>query len=146
MGRGSRRTSAGAVPRAVVPPRYEVVIADEALAELHELLTYIATGSPQNAASVLAAIEKRLGRLRRFPRTGHVDPHAPAVPVPRTEARLVTVDGVSLRYLFPVQWRDHDIVYVVMIRRGERMPLNEPEYLALWQAELAARTQSQPAE
>lgn len=138
MGRGRRGTSAGAVPRAVARARYEVLLADSASAEMTELLTYIAADSPQNAASVLAAIDKRLTRLRQFPQTGHADPNAPAVPLPGAEARQVTVKGVAIRYLFPVAWAGRDVVYVVMIRRGSRQPLTDPQLLALWQAELAA--------
>lgn len=137
MGRGNRRSATGDVPGALDPAReYEVVIADEALAELIELLTYIRAESPKNTGSVRAAVEKRLDRLRRFPRTGHADPIAPSVP-PGAEAFIVTVKGVSISFLFPMRWKDRDIVYVVSIRRGSRMPLEDPAYLARWMAELA---------
>jgi len=113
-----------------------VVIAEEAMAELVELLTYIRKDSPKNAASVRAAVEKRLDRLRRFPMTGHADAKPPRVP-PDADAYIVTVKNVSLYYLFPLRWRGRKIVYVVTTRRGSRMPLEEPEYLARWMAELA---------
>ena len=137
MGRGSRRAPAGDVPGNVAQSReYPVVIADEAMAELVELLTYVRKDSPKNAASVRAAVEKRLDRLRGFPRTGHADPNAPLVP-PGADAYIVTIKNVSLHCLFPLRWKDREIVYVVTIRRGSRMPLEEPEYLDRWMAELA---------
>lgn len=137
MGRGGRSSSAGDVPGNVgTPSEYPVVIADEAITELVDLLTYVGKDSPKNAASVRAAVEKRLDRLRRFPRTGHTDPHAPLVP-PGAGAYIVTVKNVSMYYLFPLGWRNREIVYVVTIRRGSRMPLAEPEYLARWMEELA---------
>jgi len=104
--------------------------------ELVELLTYIRKGSPKNAGSVWAAVEKRLDHLRRFPRTGHADPNAPLVP-PGTDAYITTVKKVSIYYLFPLRRDDREIVYVVTVRRGSRMPLEEPEYLARWMAEIA---------
>lgn len=137
MGRGSRRSSAGDVPGDVDPPsEYPVVIADEAMTELVDLLTHISKDSPKNAASVRAAVEKRLDRLQRFPRTGHADPNAPLVP-PGAGAYIVTVKNVSMYYLFPLGWRSREIVYVVTIRQGSRMPLEEPQYLARWMEELA---------
>ncbi len=136
MGRGGRRSSAGDVPGVVATPReYPVVIASEAMTELVELLTYVSKDSPKNAASVRAAVEKRLDRLRRFPRTGRADQNAPLVPA-GAEAYITTVKGVSLYYLFPVRWKEREIVHVVTIRRGSRMPLEDPEYLTRWMAEL----------
>ncbi len=108
------------------------------MAELTELLAYIAADSPRNAASVLAAIDKRLSQLRQFPQTGHPDPNAPAVPLPGVEARLVTVKGIGIRYLLPIHLDGRDIVYVAMIRRGNRLPLTDPQFITLWQAELNA--------
>lgn len=137
MGRGSRRSPSGDVPGGVAPQSaYPVVIADEAMAELVDLLTYISTDSPKNAASMRAAIEKRLDRLRRFPKTGHADPNAPLVPR-GTGAYIVTVKHVSIYYLFPLRSADRHVVYVVTIRRGARLPLEEPGYLARWMEELA---------
>ena len=137
MGRGNRRSAPGDVPGDLDPARdYQVVVADEALAEFIELLTYIKTESPKNAGSVRAAVEKRLDRLRRFPRTGHADANAPLVP-PDAEAFIATVKNVSIYYLCPLRWKDREIVYVVSIRRGSRMPLEDPQYLARWMQELA---------
>ena len=137
MGRGHRRSAPGDVPRNLDPARdYQVVVADEAMAEFIELLTSIKTESPKNAGAVRAAVEKRLDRLRRFPRTGHVDANAPLVPL-GADAFIVTVKGVSLYFLFPLRWKDREIVYVVSIRRGSRMPLEDPQYLARWMQELA---------
>ena len=136
MGRGNRRSAADDVPGVDPVREYEVVLADEAMAELIELLTYIKTESPKNAGSVRAAVTKRLDRLRRFPRTGHADPNAPLVPH-GAEAFIVTVKGVSIYYLFPLRWKDREIVYVVTIRRGSRLPLDQPEYLARWMEEIA---------
>jgi len=112
-----------------------VVIANEAMTELVELLTYVSKDSPKNAASVRVAVNKRLDRLGRFPRTGHVDRNAPLVPA-SAEAYITTVKGASLYYLFPLRWKEREIVYVVTIRRGSRMPLEDPEYLTRWMAEL----------
>lgn len=143
MGRGHRRTSAGDVS-AGVDPTYTLVVADEAITELIELLTYIRVESSKNARSILAAVEKRFERLRRFPRTGHADPNAPLVPH-GTQAFIVTVKSVSIDYLFPMRWKDREILYVVSIRRGSRMPLDDPEYLGRWMEELA-RLASPPGE
>ena len=140
MGRGRRRSSAGDVPGTLGAPReYQVVIADDALAELIELLTYISPDSPKNAASVRSAIEKRFDRLRRTPRVGRADPDAPLVP-PGASAYVTTVKGASIHYLFPVRWTGREIVYVVTIRRGTRLPLEEPAYLARWMTELLKLT------
>ena len=137
MGRGGRRTPSGDVPGGVAPRSvYPVVIAEEAMTELLDLLTYISKDSPKNAASVRAAIAKRLDRLRHFPKTGHADPSAPLVPR-GAGAHVTTVKDVSIYYLFPLRWEDRDIVYVITIRRGARMPLEEPAYLARWMEELA---------
>lgn len=137
MGRGGRRSSAGDVPGGIdQPQRHQVVIADETMEELVELLAYIKKSSAKNAASVRAAVSERLDRLAQFPRTGHADPNAPLVP-PGAAAYITTVKKVSIYYLFPLRWRDREIVYVVTIRRGSRMPLDEPEYLGRWMAELA---------
>lgn len=136
MGRRDRRSAAREVPRAVArTPRHQVVIANEAMDELVELLTYISESSPKNAASVRAAISDRLDRLARFPRTGHEDPNTPLVPE-GAAAFITTVKGISLCYLFPLRWRGRDIVYVVTLRRGARMPLDDPEYLRRWMEEL----------
>lgn len=137
MGRGDRRSAAGDVPGDVeTPRRYPVVIANEAMAELVDFLTYVSKDSPKNAASVRVAVEKRLDRLRRFPMTGRADQNAPLVPA-GAGAYITTVKGVSLYYLFPLRWKEREIVYVVTIRRGSRMPLEDPEYLTRWMAELA---------
>ena len=136
MGRGSRRSPSSDVPGVASARAHPVVLANEALAELIDLLTYISTDSPKNAASMRAAIEKRLDRLRHFPKTGRRDPDAPLVPR-GAEARVATVKSVSIHYLFPLRSGGRDIVYVVTIRRGSRMPLEEPEYLVRWMEELA---------
>jgi len=104
--------------------------------ELVELLTYIKKSSPKNAGSVRAAVAERLDRLARSPRTGHADPNAPLIP-PGAAAYITTVKKVSLYYLFPLRRQGREIVYVVTIRRGSRMPLEEPDYLRRWMEELA---------
>lgn len=136
MGRGGRRSPSSDVPGGVASARaHPVVLANEALAELIDLLTYIGTDSPKNAASVRAAIEKRLDRLRHFPKTGRRDPDAPLVPR-GAEARVTGVKSVAIHYLFPLRSGGRDIVYVVTIRRGSRMPLEEPAYVVRWMEEL----------
>lgn len=136
MGRGGRGSSASDVSGDVKNPReYTVVIANEAMTELVDLLTYVSKDSPKNAAAVRVAVEKRLDRLRRFPRAGRADQNAPLVPA-GAQGYITTVKGVSLYYLFPLRWKRREIVYVVTIRRGSRMPLEDPEYLTRWMAEL----------
>lgn len=137
MGRGDRRSSARDVPRGVDrPPQYRVVLANEAMDELVELLSYIKEDGPKNAASVRESVAARLDRLAHLPRTGHEDPNAPLVPE-GAAALITTVKGLSIQYLFPLRWRRREIVYVVTIRRGARMPLDEPEYTRRWMEELA---------
>ena len=137
MGRGRSRSPARDVPGDVDRPRrYQVIVDDDAMVELVELLTYIKKESPKNAGSVRAAVKARLDRLARFPKTGHADPNAPVVP-PGAAAFVTTVKKISLHYLFPLLVRDRDVVYVITIRRGSRMPLEEPEYLLRWMEELA---------
>ncbi len=135
MGRGSRRSSAGHVPGGVAR-RYDVVVDDDALAELVEILTYIKKQSPKNAGAVRAAAADRLVRLRPFPRTGHADPNAPSVP-PGAGAFITTVKRIAIYYLFPVRVRDRDVVYVIAVRRGSRLPLEEVAFLRRWMEQLA---------
>lgn len=140
MGRSGRRSSAGDVPGGVGRrPPFDVVLDDDALAELVELLTYIKQQSPKNAGAVRAAVDARLARLRRFPETGHADPNVPLVP-PGAAAFITTVKRIALYYLFPLRVRDREVVYVITIRRGSRLPLDEPEYLRRWMEQLAEMT------
>lgn len=148
MGRSNRRSSAGNVPGDVGQIReHRVVVADEAMAELVELLSYINRDSPKSAGAVRVAVEKRLDRLRRFPKAGHADPDAPFVP-PGAGAYIATVKNVSIYYLFPLRWNGREFVYVVTIRRGSRMPLEQPGYLTRWMEELAklARPPDEPSQ
>lgn len=138
MGRGDRPPHSGAHLGNAVgqPPHYEVVIATEAEDELVELVRYIRKDSKQNADRVLDEVLKRRDLLRTSPGIGHVDPSAPQVPE-GAEALLTTVKKIGLYYLFPFKRGDEDIVFIVSIRRGSRMPLDEPEYARRWLEELA---------
>lgn len=137
MGRGDHRASAGDVPGSVgQPPQYEVVVADEAMDELIELLTYIKGSSPKNAAVVNEAVSQRFFQLGRNPRTGHADPSAPLVP-PGAVGLMTTAKKFAIYYLFPMTRQGREIVYVLSIRRGSRMPLDQPEYARRWLEELA---------
>ncbi|MDO8562785.1 MAG: type II toxin-antitoxin system RelE/ParE family toxin [Candidatus Limnocylindria bacterium] len=137
MGRGDRPASSGAAPRNVSPsPRYEVVLADEARNELSELVTYIKKDSPKNAGEVYDAISKRLFQLGANPRIGRADPNAPSVPS-GASALITTVKKVAIYYLFPLTGHGREVVYVLSIRRGSRMPLEDPGYARRWLEELA---------
>lgn len=137
MGRGDRPASSGDVLRNVDPPAaHEVVIADEAMDELAELIAYINKDSPRNALAMYDAISQRLFQLGADPRTGHAEPSAPLVP-PGAAALITTVKKVAIYYVFPLRRRRHEIVYVVSIRRGTRMPLEQPEYARRWLEEVA---------
>jgi plasmid stabilization system protein ParE len=116
-------------------PTHRIVIADEAMDELIELLTYISADSPKNAGAVRAAVARRLDRLARFPQTGRLDRNAPLVPR-GAAARITTAKGVSIYYLFPMRRNGGEIVYVVAMRRGSRLPLEDPQYLVRWMEEL----------
>lgn len=133
MGRGDRPPHSGPHLRNAVAtsPRYEVVLATEAEDELVELIRYIRKDSPKNAADVLAAILKRRDALGSDPRLGHADPNAPLVPE-GASALLTTVKNVGIYYLFPMTRGDGEIVYVVSIRRGARMPLQHADYARRW--------------
>jgi plasmid stabilization system protein ParE len=95
------------------------------------LVRYIRKDSPKNAAGVLAAIRRRRDALRSNPRLGHADPNAPLVPA-GASALLTTVKGIGIYYLFPMKRHDREIVYVVSIRRGARMPLEHADYARRW--------------
>lgn len=96
-----------------------------------ELVRYIRKDSPKNAVDVLAAIRKRRDALGSHPRSGHADPNAPLVP-DGASALLTTVRGIGIYYLFPMRYGDREIVYVVSIRRGARMPLQRADYARRW--------------
>lgn len=147
MGRGDRPPHSGPHLRDAVatPPRYEVVLATEAEDELVEIVRYIRKESPKNAADVLAAIRKRRDALGRNPRLGHADPNAPLVPE-GASARLITVKNIGIYYLFPVKRGGREIVYVVSIRRGSRMPLEQVDYARRWveEASKVPRAEGRP--
>ncbi len=105
------------------------------MVEWVELLTYISKDSPQNAAAMRVEIAKRLDQLRTFPLIGHAD--ANAVVPPGAGAYITTVEGVAIYYLFPMRQKNREIVFVITIRRGSRMPLEDPAYLSRWMEELA---------
>lgn len=133
MGRGDRPASSGNALRSEVDelPRHEVVLAVEAEEELTELIAYIQKDSPKNASAAYEAISKRLYQLGANPKIGHADPNAPLVPQ-GASALLTTTKKVGIHYLFPMKRDDRDIVYVVGIRRGSRMPLEHAEYARRW--------------
>lgn len=137
MGRGDRPASSGDVPRNVkAPPRHRLVLADEAIDEWNELVTYIRKDSPKNAAAMYDAISRRLFQLSMNPKLGHADPNAPPVPTGAT-ALLTTVKKVAIYYLFPLPHRGNEIIYVLSIRRGSRQPLEQPEYARRWIEEVS---------
>ena len=138
MERGSRRTSARDVPELVAPAAVDhpVIVAEEAMTELIELLTYIRKDSPQNAAEMRTDIAQRLDRMRTFPLVGHVDENAVSAP-PGSKGYSTTVEGIAIYYLFPVQYQSQEVSLVLTIRRGSRMPLDDTSYLARWAEELA---------
>ena len=138
MGRGDRPASSGETLRSQVDERhrYDVVLAAEAEDELTGLVAHIQRDSPKNAIAAYEAVSKRLHQLGANPRTGHADPNAPLVPR-ETGAFTTTVKGISVYYLFPLRVRRRHVVYVISVRRGSRMPLEDPEYLRRWMEELA---------
>lgn len=138
MGRGDRPPDSRAHRRDTVGarPRYEVVLAAEAEDELVERVRYIHKDSPKNATEMLRAIFKRRDALASNPRIGHVDQDAPLVP--KDAAALVTiVKKIGIYYLFPMRRGDREIVYVVSIRRGSRMPLAHADYARRWLEEVS---------
>lgn len=136
MGRGDRPASSGDVPRNVnTRPQHKLVLADEAIDDLNELVTYIKK-DPKNAAAVYDAISRRLFQLRTNPKLGHADPTAPPVP-PGATALLTTVKKVAIYYLFPLTRQGNEVAYVLSIRRGSRQPLEQPEYARRWLEEVS---------
>lgn len=146
MGRGDRPPHSGAHLGDAVdqPRRYEVVIAREAEDELVELVRYIRKDSKRNADMVLKEVLKRRDLLRTSPSMGLADPSAALVP-DGAEALVTTVKKIGLYYLFPFKRGDEDIVFIVSIRRGARMPLGELEYLRRWLEE-SSKVPDRPAE
>lgn len=147
MGRGDRPAPSGAAPRNVGrPPSFKVLLADEARDELSELVAYIKKDSPKNAGEVYDAVSTRLLQLGANPGTGHADPSAPLVP-PGASALITVVKKIAIYYLFPLTRQGREIAYVLRIRRGPRMPLDEPEYARRWLEELAriAPTERSPS-
>lgn len=138
MGRGDRPPHSAAYRGSAVgqPHRYEVVLAKEAEDELVELIRYIARDSKKSADGVLDALLKRRDLLRSNPHMGHAHPSAPLVPE-GSRALITTVKKVGLYYLFPFKRRDEDILFVVSIRRGSRMPVEAPEYMRRWLDEVS---------
>lgn len=134
MGRGGRDAE-GPLSREVVP---EPIIGDAAIAELVEILDYIAKDSPRNAQKVSARITREIGQLARTPEGRPVDEEAPDIPDGAT-ARKVTVSGYSVRYLYPLSVEGEPCVLVVSIRRGNRKALEDPAYLMRWIEERAKR-------
>lgn len=146
MGPGNRRAAAGEVSRnASTVATHPVVLADEALVEFEELISYINKSSPKSALAVYDAISRRLLDVGVNPRIGHADPITPSVP-PGALALITTVKKVTIYYLFPMTRQGQEIVYVLSIRRGLRMPLEDPEYARLWNAELAKLAPPQPTD
>lgn len=136
MGRGDRPASEGQVLRNV-DPSYEVAVVDEALAELDELIEYIKKDSPKNARSVYDAIATRLSALRTGPELhGRIDDLAQSAP-PGSTARTSTVKNIAIYYAFPVAHGAQQIVLVLSIRRGQRLPLEAGEYTRRWLEEVS---------
>lgn len=137
MGRGDRPSPSGAVPgRVGASPRHPVVLADKAKDEFAELIAHIRKDSPKNAGEMFDAISARLLQLGANPRVGHADPSDP--PVPESASGLITVvKKVAIYYLFPLAHEGREIVFVLGIRRGSRMPLDQPDYVRRWLEELA---------
>lgn len=133
MGRRHRAPSSGTSLRSEVEerPRYEVTLAAEAEDDLTELITYIQQDSPKNASAVFRAISKRLHLLGATPEMGHADPTAFLVPL-GASARLTNTRTIGIHYLFPMKRDDREIVYVLGVRRGLRMPLEQADYARRW--------------
>ncbi len=137
MGRGDRHASSGAALGNVGGrSRRIVILADEARDEFSELVTYIKKDSPKNAGEVYDAVSTRLLQLGANPEIGHADPNAPPLRA-GSSPRITIVKKISMYYLFPLTRHGRQIVYVLSIRRGSRMPLEEPEYARRWLEELA---------
>lgn len=118
-------------------PVYRAIISRWALDELAEAIAYIRQESVRNAAAVAQRVLERIEVLRRYPRAGEIDPSAPK-DLGSVEARRSVVSGFIVRYAFPVQRAaDREIVYVVSIRRAERLPLDDTDYMLRFLQEAA---------
>lgn len=117
-------------------PKYRAGISDDALADLEEAIAYIRAESPQNASAVAQDILEAIERLRRYPRSGELDPNAPPLHG-RMEARRVHASGFVIRYVFPYKRAARDSVYVVSIRRASRPPLDDMDFMIRFVQEAA---------
>ena len=84
-------------------------------------------------------IIEQIERIRQHPQSaGHPDHDAPDVPHGAT-ARMTTVSGYMIRYIYPFHVDDRAYSLVVSIRRGIRAALDKPEYVLRWMEERAKR-------
>lgn len=107
---------------------YPVLMSSRAADELLEAVDYIVRDSPQNARDVAQAIREKITLLRRYPRSGQIDATAPPMQG-QLEARRALASGFLIRYVFPFLRGDHEVVYVVSIRRASRPPLDDTDYV-----------------
>jgi plasmid stabilization system protein ParE len=120
----------------VTEPVYRAIISRWALDELAEAIAYIRQESVRNAAAVAQRVLERIEMLRRYPRAGEIDPSAPK-DLGSVDARRSVVSGFVVRYAFPVQRAaDREVVYV-SIRRAERLPLDDTDYMLRFLQEAA---------
>lgn len=116
---------------------YRAVHADPASSELDELIAYVQRDSAQNAVRVVEGVAKVVQRLRRYPRSGALDPGAPPVALP-AEVRRIAVSGIVVRYAFPFRWKgDSEVVYIASIRRAGRLPEDDAAFLSRFLQEAA---------
>lgn len=134
MGRGLRRNQARA--GTVARTRHRVVIGRRAQSEFRADVLYIARESTKGATIVLEAVSKSIQQLRLFPERGRVDPGAVALAGSR--ARKLAAEGFVIRYLYPVRASaTASVVLVLSVRRGERLPISDREFLLRYAQEQA---------
>ncbi|MDP9266526.1 MAG: hypothetical protein M3O91_10485 [Chloroflexota bacterium] len=100
-------------------------------------MSYIEEDSPANARAVVDRLDRRMQRLRRFPRSAAPDTRAPSELPSGIEARMASESGFNVRYVFPVRiGSDAEMILVISIRRGTRMLIDDAEVLVRYVEEL----------
>lgn len=134
MGRGGQGSPHRA-PQALRPR--PLAIGEAARAELRDSLRSIADESAPGARTVLERVDRKLTQLQRFPQGAPEDPEAASVPT-GSLARKTHAAGFTIRYLYPIAIRDRrDGLLIVSIRRSERLPISDAEFLARYAVEQA---------
>lgn len=97
----------------------------------------IADESAQGARTVIERVDRKLRQLQRFPEGAPEDAEATSVPT-GGRARKTHAAGFTIRYLYPIAFHHRrDGLLIVSLRRSERLPISDAEFLARYAVEQA---------